>query len=126
MACISSSAWPRGGELLFHWLHTLATQVRLPLVLASLIVPSITAQTANHARPPNILLIVADDLGYGDLGCYGGRDIRTPHLDRLAREGVRLTDCYAFPVCSPTRAALMTGRYPQRAGFDWVIRYHEK
>lgn len=78
-------------------------------------------------RRPNILLIVVDDLGYGDLGCYGSRDIRTPHIDKLAQEGVRLTDCYAAaPVCSPTRAALITGRYPQRSGFEWVIRYTEK
>jgi arylsulfatase A-like enzyme len=75
---------------------------------------------------PNVLLIVADDLGYADLGCYGCKDIRTPNIDRLATEGVRLTDFYAFPVCSPTRAALITGRYPQRTGFDWVIGYKEK
>jgi arylsulfatase A-like enzyme len=77
--------------------------------------------------PPNVLLIVADDLGYGDLGCYGSREIRTPCLDRLAQQGVRLTDAYASAcVCSPTRASLITGRYPQRAGFEWVIRYTEK
>src|SRR5262245_58038284 len=75
---------------------------------------------AMAAVKPNILFILADDLGYGDLGCCGARDIRTPNLDRLAEQGVRLTDCYsAAPVCSPTRAALMTGRYPQRAGFEW-------
>jgi len=86
-----------------------------------------TARAAEEpAKRPNIVLIVADDLGYGDLGCYGGRDIRTPRLDRLAADGVRLTDFYASPVCSPTRAALLTGRYPQRSGFDWVIRYNEK
>jgi arylsulfatase A-like enzyme len=79
------------------------------------------------SRPPNLLLILVDDLGYGDLGCYGGKEIRTPHIDRLAKDGVRLTDCYAAaPVCSPTRAALITGRYPQRAGFEWVVRYQEK
>ncbi len=62
-----------------------------------------------------MLLIVADDLGYGDLGSYGAPDIRTPNLDRLAREGVRLTQFYAnAPVCTPTRAALLTGRYQQR------------
>jgi arylsulfatase A-like enzyme len=68
---------------------------------------------------PNIVLIVADDLGYGDLGSYGAPDIRTPNLDRLAREGVRLTDYYAnAPVCTPTRAALITGRYQQRVGLE--------
>ena len=76
---------------------------------------------------PNVLLIVVDDLGYGDLGCYGSKEIRTPSIDRLAKEGVRLTDFYAnAPICSPTRAALMTGRYPHRAGFEWAIGYGER
>lgn len=69
------------------------------------------------ASLPNIVLIMADDLGYGDLGCYGGRRARTPHLDRLAQEGLRLTDFHANAAsCSPTRAALLTGRYQQRSG----------
>jgi arylsulfatase A-like enzyme len=75
------------------------------------------ADTASSAPVPNIVLIVADDLGYGDLGCYGGRRARTPHLDRLAQEGLRLTDFHANAAsCSPTRAALLTGRYQQRSG----------
>src|SRR6186713_2757265 len=69
---------------------------------------------------PDVVLIVLDDLGYGDLGCFGCTDIRTPHIDRLARQGVRLTNFYANgPVCTPTRAALMSGRYQQRAGLEW-------
>jgi arylsulfatase A len=101
---------------------------RLALVAFALAVavPPVLAWDEPQAPRPNILLIVADDLGYADLGCYGCKDIRTPCADRLAKEGVRLTDFYAFPVCSPTRAALITGRYPQRNGFDWVIRYNEK
>ncbi len=72
---------------------------------------------AAPARPPNIVIIFADDLGYGDLGCYGSPTIRTPHLDTMAREGLRFTDFYAAaPVCSPSRAALLTGRYPIRSG----------
>ena len=68
-----------------------------------------------RARTPNILFILADDLGYGDLSCYGRPDYRTPHLDRLAGEGLRFTSNYtAGAVCSPTRVALMTGRYPAR------------
>ena len=87
----------------------------------------VQAQDNDKPHQPNILLIVVDDLGYGDLGCYGLKDIRTPHLDKLAKDGVRLTDCYsAAPVCSPTRAALITGRYPQRSAFEWVINYKEK
>jgi arylsulfatase A-like enzyme len=67
---------------------------------------------------PNIILINCDDLGYGDLGCYGSRRNDTPHLDRLAEEGVRFTDFYmAAPVCSASRAAMLTGCYSQRIGF---------
>jgi len=66
---------------------------------------------------PNVAFILADDLGYGDLGCYGAKDIRTPRLDQLAREGVRFTRFYANgPECSPTRTAFLTGRYQQRVG----------
>ena len=66
-------------------------------------------------------------MGYGDIGSYGVQDIRTPHLDRLAREGVRFTDFYSNgPVCTPTRAALMTGRYQQRVGLEWAILLNEK
>src|SRR3990170_6443394 len=66
---------------------------------------------------PNILLIVADDMGYGDLQSYGATDIKTPNIDRLAAEGVRFTNFYANgPECTPTRVALLTGRYQQRVG----------
>src|SRR5262245_45679775 len=76
---------------------------------------------------PNVLLILVDDLGYGDLCCYGSYQIRSPGVDRLAREGVRLTNCYAnAPLCSPTRAALLTGNYPHRAGIEWAINYGER
>jgi arylsulfatase A len=73
-------------------------------------------------KKPNIILILADDLGYGDVGCYGGTHINTPHLDAMAQAGMRWTDFHSNgAVCSPTRAALMTGRYQQRAGIDSVI-----
>ncbi len=67
---------------------------------------------------PNIILINCDDLGYGDLGCYGSQVNSTPHLDRMASEGVRFTDFYmAAPICTPSRGAMMTGCYPRRIGF---------
>jgi arylsulfatase A-like enzyme len=76
-------------------------------------------QNGPTKRPPNIIVILADDLGYGDLGVYGGKDIPTPNLDALARAGVRFTDGYVTcPICAPTRAGLMSGRYQQRFGFE--------
>lgn len=73
-------------------------------------------------RPPNVVLFYADDLGYGDLGCYGSTTNPTPHLDRLAREGVRFTDFYvAQAVCSASRAALLTGCYPNRIGIQGAL-----
>src|SRR5687767_4447497 len=79
---------------------------------------------AQTARKPNIIFILSDDMGYADIGSYGAKDIRTPHLDRLAREGVRLTNCYSNgPVCTPTRAAFVTGRYQQRINkaLEWAL-----
>ena len=71
----------------------------------------------DSSRAPNFIVILADDLGYGDLGSYGSDDIRTPNLDQLAKDGVRLTEFYANgPECTPTRAAFLSGRYPQRIG----------
>lgn len=69
-------------------------------------------------KKPNILIVFVDDMGYADLGCYGGKEIPTPHIDSIAAKGVRFTNGYvSCPVCSPTRAGLMTGRYQQRFGY---------
>jgi arylsulfatase A len=71
---------------------------------------------------PNIIVIMADDLGYGDLGCYGNKNIKTPHIDKLARNGIRFLDFHSNGVvCSPTRASLLTGKYPQSVGISGVI-----
>lgn len=73
-------------------------------------------------KRPNIVVVLCDDLGYGDLGCYGHRHIQTPNLDRLATDGMQFIDCYAAaPVCSPSRAGMLTGRTPHRCGvYDWI------
>jgi arylsulfatase A-like enzyme len=79
--------------------------------------------TGTEKGAPNILLILVDDLGYGDLSCQGGKDIHTPNIDKLFDEGMRFENFYAnCTVCSPTRAALMTGRYPDMVGVPGVIR----
>ena len=72
---------------------------------------------ASGSDRPNIVFVLADDLGWAELGCYGNTFNETPHIDRLAREGMRLPQAYAAaPVCSPYRAALLTGQYPARVG----------
>jgi arylsulfatase A len=76
----------------------------------------------NHTDRPNIILIMADDLGYGDISCYGSKKINTPNIDALAEGGMKFTDYHSnCPVCSPTRAGLLTGRYQQRTGIEGVI-----
>jgi arylsulfatase A-like enzyme len=82
----------------------------LALVLAAAAIPA----RAQEPSRPNVVLIVMDDVGYGDYGSYGAPDVKTPNIDSLARNGTRLTDFYAAPSCSPTRAALISGRYQQR------------
>jgi arylsulfatase len=82
--------------------------------LASL--PIVASVVAAESARPNLLIIFIDDMGYGDLGCFGGKSARTPCIDRLAAEGMRFTSFYAQTVCGPFRGALMTGRYPIRIG----------
>jgi arylsulfatase A-like enzyme len=92
--------------------------MRQSLVLLALVSAAGLAAQAD-AAPPNIVVILADDLGYGDLACYGHPRFKTPRLDRMAAEGARLTNFYAAcPFCAPTRASMLTGRYPFRSGMN--------
>ena len=86
------------------------------LVLFALAVAA--AVPASAQTKPNVVLIIMDDVGYGDYGSYGAPDIKTPNVDRLARDGVKFTDFYAAPSCTPTRAMLLTGRYYQRTALE--------
>ncbi|MSR58932.1 MAG: sulfatase [Planctomycetaceae bacterium] len=117
--------------MLSHWRAKLAATIAVcGLIAGGTSVASADeaahVETANAAprregaRRPNIVVIIGDDLGYGELGCYGGKEIPTPHLDSIANNGVRLTSGYvSCPVCSPTRAGFMTGRYQQRFGHEF-------
>ena len=97
-----------------HWLRSVFVCIYATLA-ASI--------AASDDRPPNVLLIVSDDQGYHDLGCFGSSEVKTPHLDRLAAQGVRLTNFYVtWPACTPSRGSLLTGRYPQRHGVYDMIR----
>ena len=92
---------------------------RIPVLLAVCAIGLLAGCATQHApqRPPNFIVILVDDLGYGDTGTYGSTRNNTPHIDRLAREGLRFTDFHSNgPMCTPTRAALLTGRYQNRLG----------
>ena len=94
-----------------------------PVCLSWILLATLTAVAAD--RPPNVILILTDDQGSVDAGCYGATDLITPNIDRLAEQGVRFTQfCAAAPVCSPSRAAVLTGRVPQRAGVPGNVSSH--
>jgi arylsulfatase A-like enzyme len=95
------------------------------LFLAAWITAPVAVRSA-EVRAPNLVILLADDLGYGDLDCYGHPTIRTPNLDRKAAEGLKLTQYYAMPVCTPSRAALLTGRLPIRSGLNRVLFPYSK
>ncbi len=100
--------------------------IRTCVILFTAAIPCAAFLTANvngdELSPPNIVLITADNLGYGDVGCYGNREVKMPNIDRLAGEGVRCIDFYtASPTCTVSRASLLTGRYPQRHGLTYQL-----
>jgi len=93
----------------------LSVAVTLSMLIVISAVSTIAA--AVSAKQPNVILVLTDDLGYSDIGCYGAKNVETPHIDRLAAEGMKFTDFHtAASICSPSRAAFLTGAYPQRAG----------
>ena len=87
-----------------------------PALVAFTLCSALVARAAEQKTRPNVILVITDDQGYGDLGVHGNEIIKTPNIDRLASESVRLTDFHVDPTCSPTRAALLTGRYSTRTG----------
>jgi len=96
------------------------------LLVVSTVGSTAAAGAASGRGRPNFLLILVDNVGYGDLGCYGNARVKTPHIDRLAAEGVRCTDFYvASPSCTPSRAALLTGRHPERIGLNHQLSPEE-
>jgi arylsulfatase A-like enzyme len=103
-------------NLRLHLLHRIATLLLAVATLVLSIGPSKTVFCAEKRSVPNIILILADDQGYGDLGCHGNKILKTPALDRLHGQSIRLTNFHVDPTCSPTRAALLTGRYSCRTG----------
>jgi len=105
--------------------ESLSRRAMLTGISSAFMTSRLRGQNAGR-RPPNILLIIADDLGYGDLGCYGNRVTRTPHIDRIAAEGMRFTNfTVSWPACTPSRGSILTGRYPQRNGLYDMIRNNE-
>lgn len=103
-------------------------KIKFIFQLFLLFLPLLELRSQDHgSQTPNILCILVDDLGYGDLSCQGATDLRTPHIDKLAADGMRMTQFYAnCTVCSPSRASLLTGRYPDMVGVPGVIRQFER
>jgi arylsulfatase A-like enzyme len=105
-------------------MRNIAKNVIPAIFIASSIIAAVSCDNTEE-RPPNIILILADDLGYGDVGCYGATKVQTPNIDKLAREGRRFTDAHAASaVCSPSRYGLLTGTYPVRRNFWGPIPHY--
>ena len=106
-----------------------ATTILALLAASVFLTLRVEAAGANKPQTPNVLFILVDDMGWRDLACYGHEIHETPHVDRLAREGMRFTDAYAAaPVCGPSRCAIMTGKFPSRTGFtdNYITRRRKR
>ena len=125
-ALLVSPEAPNSGAVLLHpYGCSKEHMLGLAFALAGAATTGLSARSAARGRP-NILLIVTDDLGWGDLGCTGNRTVRSPNIDRLASDGVRFTNFYvSWPACTPSRSTILTGRYPQRNGLYDMIRNNE-
>ena len=101
----------------YSYLRKLVSRIIVPLAVCclGLVLPTCKA-LAERSKRPNVIVIMTDDQGYGDLSCHGNPTLKTPNLDALSSESIRFTDFHVAPFCTPTRAALMTGRYPARTG----------
>src|SRR4051812_29370367 len=107
--------------LLERTIQFLMKHKMLAAVVLAAILP-VLSYAQKGVNKPNVIIILADDMGYGDVGPFGAKDIRTPNIDALADKGMKFTSFYSpSPVCSPTRAGLLTGRYPRRMGIDHVF-----
>lgn len=113
---------PKTLHRIFHIMRLQHIFRTFGFLFLQLIFLTILCSRSHATEQPNLIVIMTDDMGYGDAGCYGGTLYPTPHINRLAKEGMRFTDFHSSgAVCSPTRAGLLTGRYQQRAGVDGVI-----
>ncbi len=93
-------------------------------VACALVLFWLGASSAQQPKKPNVIFILIDDMGHADLGCMGGKDAKTPNIDRISKEGVKFSQFYSnAPVCTPTRAAFITGRYQQRSGLEWALGF---
>ena len=114
----STTGWSeKPSSFLRHTTKTLAYTL-----ISSFVLTSIVSAEPDH---PNFVIIFVDDMGYGDLGCYGCKTAKTPCIDQLAADGTGFTSFYAQTVCGPSRGALMTGRYPYRVGGGWTTNAEE-
>src|SRR5271166_910764 len=123
-SAILSGAWrqkrPSRKKYVMRWDNFVMRLRRWLGLLTALFAAAVAGSARATDQKPNIVFIMADDLGYADVG-YRGSPVKTPNIDKLATEGVRMDDFYGEPVCTPSRAALMTGRYPMRYGLQTLV-----